>query len=50
MLMRFTGISEERAFSMRRDERIAWIVVVGQTEGQEWDWGMMRWKARERDQ
>ena len=31
---------------MNRDERLAWLIVLGQSEGSEWDWSQMRWRER----
>jgi hypothetical protein len=46
MLIRLArgGVAEERAFSMRRDERLAWIIALGELEGGDWDWSRMNWR------
>jgi len=41
-----SGVAEERAFSMRREERLAWIIVLGRIEGGDWDWERMIWREK----
>jgi len=34
------------AFSLAPDERLAWVVALGQLDGAEFDWPTMTWKDR----
>lgn len=38
------GVPEERAFAMDHLERLAWMIVIGQAEGNTWDWSTMAWR------
>lgn len=40
------GVPEHRAFSMDRDERLAWVIVLGMLDGGQWDWDEMSWKRQ----
>jgi hypothetical protein len=31
---------------MERDERLGWLIVLGQSEGAEWDWSKMTWREK----
>jgi hypothetical protein len=31
---------------MDRDERLAWVIVMGRFEGSQWDWDQMVWKEK----
>jgi hypothetical protein len=46
MLMKY-GMPEKTAFGMRRDIRLAALIVVGTSEGGEWDWTNMKWRERD---
>ncbi len=37
------GVPFDVAFSLDQGERTAWIVVLGELNGKQWDWGAMRW-------
>jgi hypothetical protein len=41
------GFSESTAFGMSRQVRLAALIVIGQSEGGEWDWSEMKWRGRE---
>ena len=34
------------AFSLSPDERLAWVVALGELDGNEFDFATMSWKAR----
>lgn len=36
------------AFSLPEDEATAWGIILGQQDGNEWDWGGMQWKQKDR--
>ena len=33
----------DRAIMMTDNERMAWLILIGQANGKRWDWGMMNW-------
>jgi len=33
------------AFSLSEDERLAFVVVLGELDGRSFDWQALRWKA-----
>ena len=39
------GVPFDVAFSLEQAERTAWIVVMGELDGREWDWGAMQWRT-----
>ena len=38
------GVGIERAEAMDRPERLAWLVVIGQSEGGRFNWESMNWE------
>jgi hypothetical protein len=38
------GIPFDVAFSLDDDERLAWVVVMGQLNGLTWNWDTMSWE------
>ena len=38
------GVGIERAEAMERSERLAWLVVVGTSEGGHFNWDAMEWE------
>jgi hypothetical protein len=36
----------EIAFSLPLDERLAFVIAFGMLDGREFDWNLLRWKAR----
>jgi hypothetical protein len=38
------GVPFDVAFSLADDERLAYVVVLGTLDGNEFDWDLLRWK------
>lgn len=38
------GVPFDVAFSLPDDERLAWVVVMGQLSGMTWNWDSMSWE------
>ena len=38
------GVAMDRAEAMERSERLAWLVVIGQSEGGRFNWDTMEWE------
>lgn len=41
------GVPFDVALSMDNAMRLAWLVVVGQSEGNKWNWGSMSWEPND---
>jgi hypothetical protein len=37
------GVPFDIAFSLKEDERLAFVVIMGTLDGHEFDWRKMRW-------
>jgi hypothetical protein len=40
------GVPFDVAFSLPPEDRLAWVVALGTLDGNEFDFGVMRWKER----
>jgi hypothetical protein len=40
------GVPFDVAFSLTPDERLAWVVALGELDGHEFDFATMGWKVR----
>ncbi len=43
LLLVKNGVPFDVAFSLAADERLAWVVALGELAGRRWDWGAMAW-------
>lgn len=43
MLLVQNGVPFDVAFSLGAEERLAWVVALGELAGRRWDWGAMCW-------
>lgn len=41
------GVPFDVAFSVSNDMRVAWLIIFGEIDGGEFDWGAITWKKRE---
>jgi len=42
------GVPYDVAFGMNDEMRVAHVIVLGEYEGNDWDYNAMRWKERQR--
>jgi hypothetical protein len=40
------GIPFDVAFSLPNDERVAWLIICREADGQNFDWNSLSWKRR----
>ena len=38
------GVPFDVAFSLSPEDRLVWVVVMGELSGRQWDWGDMTWR------
>lgn len=38
------GVPFDVAWSVEDEEAMAWAIIFGQMDGNQWDWNLMRWK------
>ena len=43
LLLVQNGVPFDVAFSLGAEERLAWVVALGELAGRRWEWGAMCW-------